>query len=257
MAPGPKRPLAIDWQAFFSQMSDIIQGLWIGAELSVMERLSISSFLANGHQYHLYVYEHVKNVPKNTVVFDAADVLPYSAVFQYQRYKSYAGFSNFFRYKLLLEKGGWWADTDIVCLRPFDFPDEYVFSSEMDQGVEVVTTGVLKAPPRSEVMAYAWSVCESKEPQLLAWGETGPGLLSQAVTKLRLEAYKKEHHVFCPLPYHDWRKLLEPGNGGRDQDPGTYSIHLWNEMWRREGVDKNASYDPDSTYELLKKEFLD
>ena len=31
----------------------VVQGLWIGDRLSVMERLSIASFLRNGHQYHL------------------------------------------------------------------------------------------------------------------------------------------------------------------------------------------------------------
>src|SRR5258706_6206464 len=38
----------------------IIQGLWIGPTLSQMEQLSIASFLANGHEYHLFVYDDVK-----------------------------------------------------------------------------------------------------------------------------------------------------------------------------------------------------
>ena len=42
--------------SYFNRMpfgaNKIIQGLWIGAELSVMEQLSISSFLLNGHDYH-------------------------------------------------------------------------------------------------------------------------------------------------------------------------------------------------------------
>ena len=41
-------------------MKQIIQGLWIGSELSMMEQLSIASFLKNGHDYHLYVYGDVK-----------------------------------------------------------------------------------------------------------------------------------------------------------------------------------------------------
>ena len=48
-------------------MSQIIQGLWVGPELSVMEQLSVSSFLRHGHQYHLYVYDDVKNVPAGTL----------------------------------------------------------------------------------------------------------------------------------------------------------------------------------------------
>ena len=40
-------------------MTDPIQSLWIGGELSPMEQLSIASFLAHGHEYHLYSYGEV------------------------------------------------------------------------------------------------------------------------------------------------------------------------------------------------------
>src|ERR1044072_2497854 len=112
----------------------VVQGLWIGAELSVMEQMSIASFLMNGHEYHLYTYEDVKHLPAGTVVKDGREILPSSMIFQYRDFKSYSGFSNFFRYKLLLERGGWWGDTDMICLQPFDFRSEYVFSSEMSDG---------------------------------------------------------------------------------------------------------------------------
>src|ERR1043166_3453429 len=113
-------------------MNEVIQGLWIGPELSVMEQLSIASFLQNGHEYHLYVYDAVKNVPPRAVIRNANEILPTPRVFQYKHQASCAGFANFLRYKLLLERGGWWVDTDVVCLKPFDFADEYVFASERD-----------------------------------------------------------------------------------------------------------------------------
>src|SRR3954451_20135313 len=127
-------------------MSEVIQGLWIGAELSIMEQLSIASFLENGHEYHLYVYDAVKNVPARAVLKDANEILPASRIFQYKHQASYAGFANFFRYKLLLERGGWWVDTDVICLTPFDFAEEHVFATEMCRGEEVVTSGIIKAP---------------------------------------------------------------------------------------------------------------
>ena len=86
-----------------------------------MEQLSIASFLQNGHEYHLYVYDAVRNVPARAVIKDANEVLPASRIFQYKDQASYAGFANFFRYKLLLEHGGWWVDTDVICLKAFDF----------------------------------------------------------------------------------------------------------------------------------------
>ena len=236
-------------------MNKIIQGLWIGSELSVMEQLSIASFLSNGHDYHLYVYNQLKNIPAGTTVKDANEILPSSSIFQYREYATYAGFANFFRYKLLLERGGWWADADIICLRPFDFPGKHVFATEMCKGFEVVSSGIIKAPKGSRAMAYAWEVCQSKNPQDLAWGETGPRLMGEAVKECSLGEYMKPHQVFCPLGYSDWRKVLE-----RDVEPliydSSHSIHLWNEMWRAAGQDKNAQYDPNCLYEQLKKRYL-
>src|SRR5438132_12635269 len=111
-----------------------------------MEKLSISSFIRNGHDYHLYTYNELPYVPAGTVLKDANEILPASAIFQYRDRPSYAGFANSFRYKLLLERGGWWADTDTVCLRLFDFSEEYVFSSEMQGDIEVINNGLIKAP---------------------------------------------------------------------------------------------------------------
>jgi mannosyltransferase OCH1-like enzyme len=238
-----------------SGVNRVIQGLWIGSELSVMEQLSISSFLKNGHEYHLYVYDAVKNVPAGTTVKDGNEILPASDIFQYQGRPSYAGFSNFFRYKLLLERGGWWSDTDVVCLKPFDFFEDYVFSSELYKGVEVVNCGVLKAPPRSEVMGWAWKVCQTKNPQELVWGEIGPRLIAEAVRRVSLEKYKKPHHYFCPLGFFEWQRIFEPELSLTLGDD-VYAIHLWNEKWRDAGQDKNAGYAENCLYEKLKKKYL-
>ena len=236
-------------------MNKVIQGLWIGPELSVMEQLSIASFLLNGHDYDLFVYDELKNIPPGTSVKDANEILPSSRIFQYSEQRSYAGFANFFRYKLLLERGGWWADTDLICLKPFDFPEEYVFSSEMDRGLEVITSGIIKAPPGSEVMAYAWDICQSKNQAELKWGETGPRLMGEAVRKFSLEQYQKPHNFFCPLGYQEWQKILDP-EATIAEDKDVYAIHLWNEKWRAAGQDKNAQYAQDCLYEKLKRRYL-
>lgn len=236
-------------------MNIIIQGLWIGSELSVMERMSIASFLANGHEYHLYVYDDVKYVPQGVIVRDANEILPSSMIFQYKHSKSYAGFANFFRYQLLLNKGGWWVDTDVVCLKPFSFTDEHVFASEKHKGKRIANNGIIKAPVASEVMAYACQVCRSKDPEQLMWGETGPRLLDQAIKLFSLETQIKPHQVFCPLGFEEWAKVLDPA-ANTVLSEATHAIHLWNEMWRRENRDKNGQYHPDCLYEQLKRKYL-
>jgi Glycosyltransferase sugar-binding region containing DXD motif len=232
-----------------------IQSLWIGRTLSAMERLSISSFLANGHEYHLYVYEEIENAPKGTVLKPAAEILPESMIFQYKRHPSHAGFSNFFRYRLLLHKGGWWVDTDVVCLKPFDFEDPYVFASERVDGCGVPTTAVIKVPPGSEIMAFNWQLCRAcRDPSDVVWGEHGPKLMARAIAKFGLQPFVKDADIFCPLAYSEWEALLLPGELS-DFGENTHGIHLWNEMWRRGARDKDASYSPEFLYERLRAFF--
>jgi hypothetical protein len=242
-------------QTAITDTNKIVQGLWIGPEFSVMEQLSVASFMRHGHEYHLYIYDDVKNIPAGTVIRDASEILPASRIFQYKHFPTYAGFSNFFRYKLLLERGGWWIDTDTVCLKPFDFAEEHVFCSEEGQTSDVIASGIIKAPVGSQVMAYAWEVCQTKDPEKLGWGEIGPRLMGEAVRKFSLEDLVKPRQVFCPVSYWDWQKVLEPEADGL-YDENTYGIHLWNEKWRASAQDKNAEYDPGCLYEQLKNKYL-
>ena len=232
----------------------IIQGLWVGEVLSTMEQLSITSFLANGHSYHLYAYEPIRNVPAGAELMDAAEILPRSRAFQYTGHATWSGFANFFRYKLLLDRGGWWADTDLICLQPFDFESEYVFSSEFTLGRQMVNIGAIKAPTGSDVMQYAWDVCQTKEPAKLVWGETGPQLMEEAVLRHSLEQSVVDWKTFCPVGFREWRKLLDPNAGVIGNT--SYAIHLWHEMWRAARQDKNTHYHPSSTYERLRRRYL-
>ncbi len=52
----------------------IVQGLWIGNKLSLLEQLSLKSFMANGHEYHLYIYDDVENIPEGTIWFLAKEI---------------------------------------------------------------------------------------------------------------------------------------------------------------------------------------
>src|SRR5258708_21072872 len=130
-----------------------VQSLWIGDRLSAMEKLAIKSFLCQGQAFHLYVYQQPESIPEGTTVRDANEILPAASIFKYSGHESYAGFSDYFRFKLLLERGGWWVDTDVVCLKPFRFPSEYVFASEIAAGQQHTATCVTKPPPGSPIIA--------------------------------------------------------------------------------------------------------
>lgn len=236
-------------------MPDIIQSLWVGDRLSVMERLCIASFLYHGHPFHLYAYQPLEGVPGGTVLMDASEILPESSIFQYTEHASYAGFANFFRYKLLLERGAWWVDTDVICLRPFDFASPYVFSSEGEGDQWHIGCQVIKVPPRSAVMRLAWDACKRSNPKELKWGQTGPILMANAIGVCLLQQYVQPANVFAPVHWSEWSKILD-SQVTWDFGERTYAIHLWNEMWRRDNRSKLERYDPGCLYETLKQRYL-
>jgi hypothetical protein len=220
-----------------------------------MERLSISSFQSNGHPFHLYVYQQMEGIPPATIVKDANEILPSSAIFTYREYETYAGFANFFRYKLLLEKGGWFVDLDTICLKPFEFAEPYVFTSQLRDGKSEVNLAAMKMPSHSEIMRRAWDTCRLFDTTELRWGQSGPELIARGVNECDLGRYVQGAQEFCPVHFPEWRRVLEPGIPW-SADLRPQAVHLWNEMWRRAGQNKDAEYDSRCLYEQLKGHYL-
>lgn len=106
----------------------IIQGLWIGDRLTQFEYNSIKSWLNNGFEYHLYTYNSVENIPSGVIIKDAREILSESEIFYYNT--AITPFSDYFRFKLLYERGNCWADCDIYCINKFDILEPYLFISE-------------------------------------------------------------------------------------------------------------------------------
>ena len=240
--------------------SSVIQSLWIGKELSVMERLSISSFLQNGHPFHLYVYDDVSGIPEGVTIMDASKILSPDRIFKYKKHNSYAGFSNLFRYKLLLEKGDYWVDTDVVCLKKFSDIEEYVFAAERIQKRFIESkmrfaSCIVKTPKDSAIMDYCYHKSAKKDSNHLVWGQTGPRLLTKAIKKYKMKSFTAAPEVFCPINWWDWNQLISE-SPGINVLKESKAVHLWNEMWRRNNIDKSAQFDKNSIYEKLKKAYL-
>ena len=154
-------------------MQITFRSLWIGAALSAIERMCIQSFLARGHAFELFVYHPVANVPPGCGVADARDILPEDQIFQYQEgvgKGSYAGFANRFRYKLLFDRGGWWVDTDVVCLAS-EIADPIIALAHQD--ALQVNIAVLRFPAGHPAMRFAYDAATAVG-QSVAWGQTGP-----------------------------------------------------------------------------------
>ena len=234
---------------------DLFQSLWIGSELSVMEQLSIRSFLANGHEFHLYAYQDIKGIPPGTTVRSGEEILPADQIFCYQRgygKGSYAAFSNGFRYKLLLERGGWWTDLDSVCMQPIALAGEHILARERSRsGGSLVACGMMKAPPGSPLMRYCWEASRKVDRAELLWGQIGPRLMTEAVDRMSGLARILEPQAFYPIDF--WRvwRLIST----RQIPIDCYAIHLWHSCWQREHLDRNARYAHSCVYEQLKRRY--
>lgn len=233
--------------------NSVIQSLWIGPELSLMEQLSITSFLKNGHIYHLYTYNPIENIPEGTVIKNGEEILPKKDLFL-DDCGSYARFADLFRYELLYKKGGFWVDTDIVCMQPFDFETPYLFAAGLiDDQSAVVTNCVIKTPKGVKVMKdcyFAAKEMGSRPPFNLA----GPPLLSEHLLKHQLAEFIVPYNLFCEIPH--WEVMgFQNTHITLDHFENAYGIHFYHEMWRRQKIDKNNPV-PNSLYEKLVKFYL-
>ena len=239
-------------------LSDIVQSLWIGDRLGALQQLGVRSFLAHGHAYHLYAYDDVADVPAGTTICDASAILAKASIFSYRRgfgQGSHSAFSNQFRYQLLFDRGGWWVDTDVVCLRPFDFVDDVVFAQERwEDGKINVASCVLKSPPSAEFLRYCLDVCESKTKDHIEWGEIGPVLLDDAVRRFRLEKHLVSVEAFNPVHYFSASDLVAP-DFMEARIESSFAVHLWSQMWSALGMNSNITPPPNSLYGILRARY--
>ncbi len=207
----------------------IIQSLLIGNP-TLLNKQCISSFIDMGHEFHLYVYENFM-IP-GIKLMDANEILPKSSIFRYQNgfgKGSVSAFSNLFRYKLLFEKGGWWVDTDVFCLKKFDFTTEYVFASERTKsGEETPASCVIYVPNKSEIMKYCIDEVSKKDLAKIKWREIGPSLLTRAIKRYELDSYLKPYYLFCPVDW--WDVPVDMDKINKKHSP--FAIHYWNQMFQ-------------------------
>jgi glycosyltransferase involved in cell wall biosynthesis len=211
----------------------IVHGLWIGERLSNLGLLTIHSFLRQGHEFHLWLYDDLQTaLPKNVILENAEAILPRTRIFRRREIDPETGvgrgslglFSDLFRYKLLFEKGGWWVDMDVTCLRPFNFQTDYVFRPHR---VGVVGN-IMKCPRRSMLMKMTYEQVEREV------NENSPWLLANRTLSgniLRLKLDRFLHPDICNQ--ESWLDAIKPLIDSDCPLPETwYAIHWINEMWR-------------------------
>ncbi len=192
-------------------------------------------------------------MPDGVTLRDASEILPRSFLSREGIKGRHALLSDYFRFRLLLDRGGWWVDLDVVCLEPFAFPQEYVFASEVSPQGPHPASCVIKSPPGAPYLRAAVEKLEALDPHNIQWGEAGPGLIAAGIGAYSLQQWVQPPDVFCPLDPPDWESILDPNFSGRFPER-TRAVHFWHELWRRGRRDTNARFPRASLYERLKRE---
>ncbi|WP_316832715.1 glycosyltransferase [Pedobacter aquatilis] len=253
-----------------------VQSLWIGSQLSNVEKLCIKSFLDHGYDFHLYTYEEIKNAPKGTIIMDANNIIEKEAIFRYKTgwaKNSVSGFADLFRLLLIQKNGGWWVDMDIICLNNLPEREELVFCSsyEGDYG-ELVNNCIFKAPANHPFFTYCLDEISKIDLPNMDFGLAGPFLFQRVVKELQLEGYIFPYQCFNPITWKNvgelilnkrsrlsrlkeiFRPALKPDTmAGRKIEKNSFTLHLWNEVWKNYEYDKNGNYGKFSLFEKLKR----
>lgn len=261
-----------------------IQTLWIGESLSRLERLCLSSFLYHHpDQVDLYTYAPVANVPIGIRICDANEIVSQEQVFSYCK-GSYAGFADLFRWKLLNQLGGYWIDTDMLCIRPFDFTEELVFGKETEAYGKTfwsAAVGVLKFPSGHAVTEYMVDRClhpnrpdkhDRPKHRIQKWyrrhfdnsispvvwgGAGGPKGFAYAVEEFQLHEFMQDNTVFYPIHGTLWRSPFDSTyEGDYELFQRTRAVHLWNEMLRSNGFDKEEPYRKGSLADHYEQKYV-
>ncbi len=224
--------------------------LWVSGELSRLARLSLASFRSHGYQVRLWSYDPAHLAAEAPDVRDAAAVLPLPK----EEAANMAYLTSLFRYRVLAEQGGIWADMDVVALadepgidavplvasekrRPFRHAEPTATGQSLTQ---VTNCFMVNPEPRpGDLWHRAVDRVAALNPEERTWENVGPHMLSG----LMLREPDEELSILPPEvvdPVAWWNVpayFLEE----REPPPSPF-MHMYATIWARRGVDAEAPF---------------
>ncbi len=205
-----------------------VNGLWYGSELGELERLCIDSWVKNGYEFHLWLYDDIK-VPKGVVVENANDIVLLDQYFTYTKghtKNTPVAFSNLFRAHLLYKLGGMYVDLDVLCTQPQNFTKRFIFT---EQGHKLsdyhVGTCLIYAQDKGEQIFEDWiDWIDSLKLTSVSHGGLGPDLFTKLVIEHELKEYVLPKKCYCPVDWELYKDIFE-------YKLDSYGIHLYSSIW--------------------------
>jgi hypothetical protein len=228
--------------------------LWAVGNLSRLARLSLASFLRHGYRVTLWSYEPDAHSMAGVGVRDAAELVPEGR----DGNCSMDYLSSLFRYRVLADRGGMWADMDVVAL--VDSPDieatplvasekrrpfRYVEPSATGETLTQVTNCLMANPkPKPGDLWHRAADCVASLSEAdRTWENMGPHLL----TKLMLEDPGHGVAVLPPEAVNpaSWWNVPTYFLDEREPPPSPF-MHMYASIWAKRGVDAEAPFPANS-----------
>jgi hypothetical protein len=210
---------------------------WHGDALSPYEWMCLKSFRAKHDDVFFVSYDDKVSVPEGIQVINANEVCDKALLdkFIYHGKPSLAGFTDYFRYRLIQKHEVCWFDADMMCLSP----DESIFS-DFIFGFEhelSINNAILKLPRNHGALLELIKTCEENIGKDLEWGALGPILLTRILTNAKLRERAQPKEKFYPFGVVNFWQLLLPIYRDKviNETQNSWSVHLWNELYKQIG----------------------
>jgi hypothetical protein len=229
---------------------------WHGT-MSLYEYLCIGSFVKHNWDVKVWAYEKL-DLPTGATQCDASEILSIDELNTFRVWsphtKSYestgginSGFSDLFRFTLLLKHGGWWFDTDVVCLKDQSQFDALKQNKHIVVGQEsknVINGAVLNFPSKdtnSLILQKCLELCSGTRE--FGWGAVGPGLITDFSKEQNLSHEAHPQSVFYPIHFYEVDQFFKPELNAQAMRKckNSYTNHLWNwVLTSKLKIDKNT-----------------
>lgn len=283
-------------------MNQIIQSFWHSKNpeensFTTLELLCIASFLYHGHTFHLYTYNpHDATMQylrdqlascenfRNLHIINADKILHQSEIFfDCKKNKlSIAGFSDYFRYSMIYQVGGWWVDMDVICMQYFDLNSPYIFATERQgDNYTRLATCVIKGEKSSpfflqlinkarmmidnndyipnktllDKLLKSLKLRKKRKEKTINWGIIGPEFLDREIKENTMQAFICPPEYFCEIDWYSSKKFIDPSYK-LPLDKNIYALHAWNATWGGAEQEKTQQYSENSLFEKLKRKYL-
>jgi hypothetical protein len=239
MHTGLLRPVRQFFLSRHRSLTRTFQSFWAGKVLSPYEVLCLRSFIDHGYSFDLYTFEKNLKAPRGVRVRDAAEILSPDEFFVYEDgigKGSPAAFANLFRYRLLAEKGGWWVDTDVLCLSDKIPPFKAFFAAEDEI---LINTAVLFFERHDPLMIRSFEEAK-RMGRKVRWGDTGPYLFTRLVKELGYQDQIVPTALCYPVHHSKALDVLRPSEFAEvtERTENSLFVHLYNASLQLKNVQK-------------------